>query len=1126
MSVSVTLTIPNKATHISDRDTLQGNQTVYEKSITELTNTRRDLLTQQQPTAVANITLDDAVTRLEKYQHDVGEYNQKCQTTQNRININNYELQQLLDRIQLEKDAALAEKAVADAAAAKTAADQAAALQSANRALQEYIATLQEQLVRINQNNLDDIAGQIQGHVDTVKTFGTELDVAVATPPTNDAISQDTTSAIAAFKAATKQEGDSTIRSLNALKREFDSEKLKLVAGLNTRIQELNGVAAGANVTAKQITDALDADKRIPPIHDISLGEINKRAAKLATDIGTKATVDLHKRKAEIDRLIDADKASFQEKQKITEEFKKITDIFDSKEFKDKEATIRANIFTASEAHKVVVNDKGNDINKHLANTKFGTAITGLNASIFSLETELNKIHNLEPTLQELQARSAKIQQPPIDVAPIQVRLDELKKAKNEYDRLNLAQQARAKELTAKRSTQPAIQPSPPAVPRPLSALQRVAPRAFNKEEKEEEIEGADPMSAPLEPTRTPGRRYSIFIPTPTTLKEPFKSPSRVEAATVVTGNIAEDDIDPTVLEIFVYEDAESASAGASAEEMDSSSKRGGGGGGGRRRGVLRSQRGGAPPPKVAKIIKVSEITPEIQNLFLSFESPNKVLTPEFLKKIEEHRSSKIIAIPRDIDDEMTKVKTDELIDDTDDTPFFENLGQKASHKTTVEKLMIFLDKSDVRRTQNSKTYREMYSRLWQFMEFSSGSINVLRSVFAHIDTSQLLSATPSGITKRRSDLTWNSPAKNELFNILFMELSKCYNSSGNDDGTYSLFLENQVLRKGQQKYRFMLNWAILITFHLYYARQSQTQNRSGSEYSVLLGEFIEHLYHTFIGWMESLSSTTLKNLFIPVSQTSLTYKSGVKKLIDSDIKTDATLTPLIKDIQIFLCKNGEKGKREKSGSIRPTTRPFPDKNRRSTPSLAWSPTPPSARYPEHSDSDSDSDSEKHPPPPTTNPPLFRRVSVVPPLTLPSSSSSESKAQSARGSRGTPQPHIPPFATSREHADANRNAGNTLPKYAGSEPAVSTTTKPQLLPIPPEDAERIRNMTFTRRRRPQTPSETLQTGKGTKGGGKRTRKHRSVPSSVPVPASATCRRHHSSSSSQKRTRRRRASIRT
>lgn len=1100
MSATVTLTIPNKAKHIAHRARLETKHRTYETSINELTITRRDLLTRQQQRAVALITLVDAVTTLENYRRDVGDFNQKCQTTQNRIDINNDELQKLLDRITTEIAQAEAEKAVADATAAKTAADQAATLQNAKNALQAYITTLQDQLSSINENNIDDIARQIESSANAIRTLEAGYSDALLS---DEAISQNTKGVITDFKADAVKDADSAISRLNELKREFDQGKSNVTNDLRARIQALEAVAGDVNVTADQITTALVGDKTAPTL-DNSLGKTKTHLGALATKFAKNATMSFGSRKNQIDQMIAADMAAFEEKRKITEEYQKIMSILDSDDFKRKEKEVENNITKARDAMGAAFNaNLSSMLDKLNKNLQFGIAITNLNTSISSLETEL-QASPLEEKLRYLQEKSAEIQLP-IDIAQIQARLERINAAKLEYDRLNGIQQARGAELTVERK------PVPPTGPRPTELPDRPH---YSRPPTTSDDNEADSTSVPIEQKRIPGRMYSIFIPTPTQPTKQAKSVSRLEAATAGTTDIAEDTIDPTVLEIFVYEDGESASVG----EMDLSDKKGEGGS---RRSRRRGQRGGAP--KVAKIIKISEITPEIQNLFLSFKSPSDVLSPDFLKKIEEHASSKIIAIPQDIDNEMTKVKPDELIYSTDDTPFFENLGQKASHKTTIEKLMIFLDNSHVRGTQNGKTYREMYSRLWQFMEYSSGSISVLRSVFSDItDTSQLLSATQSGITKRRSDLTWLGPTKNELFNILFMELSKCYNSSGNDDGTYSLFLETQVSMKGQQKYRFMLNWTFLIAFHLYYARQSQPQNKSGPGYSVLLAEFIEHMYHTFIGWMESLDSTTLKNLFIPLSASSLNYKSGVKKLIDSDIKTDATLAPLIKDIQIFLCNNGEKGKRENPRSVKPTTRRVMPAKRGTPPPLAWSPAPPSEPYPGPSELDSESNSESESEsdirPPASNSPLFRRV-VVPPLKLPSSSSSsaaESKIQSARDSRDTKQ-IIPSFATSREHAVANETVdGGKLPTYP----------KPPLRPLSPTTAKGIRDMPFTRRLRTSPRKDETKVGVG----GKRTTRkhHRSVPSSVLAPAPAT-RRHHrdNSSSSQKRTRRqRRASIRT
>lgn len=185
-------------------------------------------------------------------------------------------------------------------------------------------------------------------------------------------------------------------------------------------------------------------------------------------------------------------------------------------------------------------------------------------------------------------------------------------------------------------------------------------------------------------------------------------------------------------------------------------------------------------------------------------------------------------------------------------------------------------------------------------------SITILRSVFENKDRTMaatLLAATQSGISQRYTDLTWTSPQINTLFNTLFMEFSKCYNKDGNDDGTYSKFLEDQVSHKGAQKYRFMLNWIILIAFHWYYTQKENSQHNG----LINCGEFIEHLYHTFIGWMEKMDSDSLNNVFTKWK----TYEEHVDKNIVSDFKTDGSLKSLISGIRKYLCSYSNKGTRE-----------------------------------------------------------------------------------------------------------------------------------------------------------------------------------------------------------------------
>ena len=1099
------LTIPNKAVHIKDRDELNGKYKELGKRIDEFP-TRRDLLKERETT---HITLDNAVDVLSVLQKSVDSFNNDCQTAQAEIDANNQALRDLLQRIKTvitQEEATKAAKEAASAAAAAKTAEKAAALEKARDLLQVYIMSLQTQLKGINDNNLNDIDQLIQNSANTINQYDAVLDASVS--GAGEAISQATREAITAFKTDTGAEVTSNTPRFNALNQEFGQAKKTIVNDLTTRIQVLQGVARGAGVTADAIQIALDSDKQ-NPINDKNLGEIKDRAARLAAEFGTKAT-EFATRKAEIEGKIEEDKKTFQEKQKIIEEYQGIMSILDSQEVKDKEAAIQENITKAQAAEKAAeaatVNKQGSLLTKSLAKTKFGTAITGLNTSIFSLETELNKIKDLPTKLKELQQRSANIQPPPVDIASIQTRLDELNAAKTEYKRLNEAQEDLAAKLKAET-------PVPPSFPRPNTARPVPVPVSVPVLKPGDAGDSADNESTPEE-KRKPGRKYSIFIPTPFQKKQ---STSRVSAAAAPNPDNTEDTIDPTVLEIFVYEDDDEKKSGAS-EPMGASGKAEARD----RVGII--QRGGEPP-KVAKIIKVNKITPEIKKLFLSFESPNKTLTPEFLNSIEENKqSTEVVDTPKDIDTEMANIKRDELIQNDDTTDFLSKLGQKASHQTTIEKLMIFLDTSindkneAIRITQNGKTYKDMYLRLWRFMEYTSGSIATLRSVFENRDKTMaatLLAATQSGINQRRNDLTWISAQDNSLLNILFMEFSKCYNKSGNDDGTYSLFLEEQVMSKGSQKYRFMLNWIILIAFHWYYI-QKEKQQHDGL---IDCCEFIEHLYHTFIGWMEKMDTQSLKNVFTPVSSDSITYKTKVNNLIDSDFKTDASLKSLITGIRHYLCSYTNKGKRGIANPKKLTKEPV-------TPRPSAISTTPVQ-------------------PPPQNDRLFTRTGrvVSPGIPVPLSKvNSETSPQSgsltdrpvATYTFGNLQKAIKDTNKQKNQENSFRNNAIGVGEMG---PLQSINTDQTQQVKRPSSASVIQ--TQTQSPRPPTAEKTSGPGLsvtqrnrlhkgGPAGGHKRTRKHRPAPASAPASATRRHRDHSSTnaSSSHKRTRRRRASIRT
>jgi hypothetical protein len=1253
MPTSVTLKIPNKEKHIADRDPLQQNHSSYVSSIGELTTIRSGLLIQKQPTAVANITLDDAVTILEKYQREVDGYNTRCQSTKNGIIGNNEALQRLLRSITTEIEQAKAVKAAADAAAA-VAAKEAAALRHAKNALQEYIASLQSQLDAINNINIDDIAGQIQSSADTIIKYGPDLDTAVY--GAGEAISRNTREAITEFKGDTVAKVNSNTQGFTTLKQEFGQAKETIVTELNAKIRALQSVAGGTGVTAEAIQAALDADKK-KPIDDEGLGDIKRRAAELATGFGAKVTTDFAMRKAAIEGKIDEDKKLFQEKQQITEEFKKIKDIFDSEEFKQKEAAIQEIIRHAQDAENVAVNESGSiTMTKMLKNAHFGTVITSLNIDIFSLEKEVNKIQNLETKLKDLQARSAKIPSPPIDVAPIQARLGILDAAKAEYTRLHRVQETRANMLSAEnaagRSRSPSpetaqIRPAPPSSPPPDV---RRPPR----QQPQPKLPEDDPADSSVpEPKRTPGRRYSIFIPTPVKRKP---STTRADAAAADNTDNTEDAIDQTVLEIFVYED-ENHTKPRSNVSTDDAAKNGGG----------FIQRGGEPP-KVAKIIKVKQITPEIQNLFLSFKTPKEILTPDFLDSIEENQdsSTEVVDLPTMIDVEMTKKKAD-LIQNDDTTEFLESLGKKVDHKSTIMKLMKWMT---IELGKSENKYETLYEELWRFMDYTDCVI-ILKKLISDYENKMKLeqikqTERPTTNAKDKKGLQqilgWTSRSTNTLYDNLLMEISKCeelLTTSGSskqelrDTGKYSTFIHNRFQGRG---YRFMLNWLILIALHVYNAEKIEREKMLLLDHC---GEFIEKLYNVFIQWMSKIKENNqgdLDNMF-DNNKPKLVYTENVTRLITADIFGDSTVMRVIVKMRNYMCQIDKTGTRESKNTSTKENSTKPKRPVSASRVLSgWLPPPPTE--PLLRDSDFDSDSETESVPRSDNMPsdqLFTRTGgpVVPTVGQfgpPLSSSKDASNTTAGATTMSPSPRqawmqadatshrtlvrvrggpkTPPSPSARRSLDPSEKFFEHVPlpsnvpplqlqKVINSDPVkiqsarlppqktktpqdlsadLDRYIKPNSARLPPRpgnitsqrpgnvnihnrfrsirqsgsflpgdnvdsqpvghpNSEGTGNLDFLSaqsddtseyvvlsQQKPTHPKSEKPSGPGlsvtqknrlfkgapkgsSKGGHKRTRKHRTPASSTPAPP--TRRRHHSSSSSQKRTRRqRRESIRT
>ena len=864
------LKIPNKAVHIKDRDELNGKYEELRERIDEFP-TRRDLLKEQETT---NITLDNAVDVLNQLKQNVQMFNQKCQSTQNRIYINNGELQQLLDRITTEIAQAQATKAAADAAAA-VAAEEAAALQNAKNALQGYITSLQTQLKGINDNNLNDIGQQIQNSANTIKQYDAVLDASVS--GAGEAISQATRDLITTFNTDTRAEVLSNTQRFNTFNEEFDDAKKTIVDGLNERIQALKGVAGGAGVTADAIQTALDTDTQ-NPIDDKNLGEIKGRAAELAAKFGTKAT-DFATKKAEIDQKIETDRAAFQEKQKIIEEYQGIMRILDSQEVKDKEAAIQENIEKAQVAENAAADAVTmvlvNITQKMLKNVKLGNEITILNTSISSLERELAEklkslnIQNLESKLQELQTRSAKIQPPHIDLAPIQARLNAINEAKAEYERLKQIQEARMKALTAENNAARSRSPSPVSSRGSSSisrteAARRIGGPKTPESVSESENGEADTSSTPLMDQLG---------------KRPRSRPLFQDASALVKRRYVR--IPPTLNEtdpIYLI-------------DLDSGGGGGAGAGGG---GGKMIQHGGQPPQSLPTGAVIYELNPTYEDnilLLASLKSAKVVLNDDELIEKLEKKATKITDATS-VSNTYSTIQN-QLIS-SEDTGLL-TIARRAVYQSSILKLMAILD-SKIPRNKGLISYTDMYLLLWTFMNPYEAA-GIIKQLIKDTQPKPEF-VLPSVISNIVGWIprTSTNPNLDKYFDVFI-------NCTGSSKSTFLTSVTQKVDKKTgksysldkQVAYRVKLNWIILIAFYCL-----QTFPRQITYINV--GELIINTYETFLGWMER-DNDTYEGMFLssrnPVLETAkATYSKRIDYNIKANIHGDTTLATKIDSLK------------------------------------------------------------------------------------------------------------------------------------------------------------------------------------------------------------------------------------
>jgi hypothetical protein len=380
----------------------------------------------------------------------------------------------------------------------------------------------------------------------------------------------------------------------------------------------------------------------------------------------------------------------------------------------------------------------------------------------------------------------------------------------------------------------------------------------------------------------------SIYLPTPATKRPQAGNQSDSSSQ---SDPLELEEVEPeTILEFVVNRPAEPGAAGSGSGSRGGSIRHRG------KRQVL--QRGGLGEGGPI-VLRITKLTPEVQKLLLEFEPLNKVLTKVLFNKIIEG----VTPISRvDAAMEYTKIAR-ALIPSNDTGSYFDTLGQKVAWKTSIMKLMNFLDKQKVRKSQSSKPYSDMYNDLWTFMERDSGSIAKLREIFRDktIDSNTLEASliNKGKLDEIRNKVGWKSRTQNSLFDNLYNVFSHC-KIIEKAKPTESTFLTDRTSTKANSMYRFKLNWLILIAFHIYHTAKPENQR----QLLIDICEFVENLYNIFVGWMIDMDAKSLDGEFMPKTTQSETYIIKTTKLITAE-STDGSLTRLREAIRYKLCEFG-----------------------------------------------------------------------------------------------------------------------------------------------------------------------------------------------------------------------------
>ena len=322
-----------------------------------------------------------------------------------------------------------------------------------------------------------------------------------------------------------------------------------------------------------------------------------------------------------------------------------------------------------------------------------------------------------------------------------------------------------------------------------------------------------------------------------------------------------------------------------------------GGNGGSIRNHYRRKQRGGANLPDVlptdSKMYVINHsMNPGFSRLMSSLKSPHEILANnetapgEFTENpiVTKLKTNGLVSEPVKAAAYYAQIKNEVIGDDNEKIL---SIGRRAVYYVNTENLVKVLDIA----LGTGTFYRNKYDDIWRFMAKIEGSTVVLRKLFGEINPKII----PVVLESQYKIVGWVNRTVNPLLKQLFDAFSLC------PDSRRSVFLYKQTMNNGESKFRFMLNWVILLGFHSVNNGTSTLKN---------IAELINNIHETFLGWLIGRDKDTFHGMFDtkrnPIIVESIeTYNDRVSKKIENDIKGDPTLLNIRSAIQTKICELG-----------------------------------------------------------------------------------------------------------------------------------------------------------------------------------------------------------------------------